>query len=114
MTTKRPPYQFTIRRLLFLSTAVAVCLAAARSIHSDPLFQPIVGTYLGLMVVLAVMRWPVVRAKQREILQRRLDFLEHRRALSAEVREKRRLSNSRKATTVNSQMREPLVSCSKK
>ena len=85
VTTKRPPYQFTIRRLLFLSTAVAVCMASARSFDVPPMIQAILGVYFSLFVIGAVMRWPAIRAKQREIWQRRQKILEERATMVADA-----------------------------
>jgi hypothetical protein len=91
MSSSRP-YQFSLRRLLFLSAAVAVALALARWMDASPEAQAIVGGYLTLLVIWSAMRWPAVRANLREVRERRKRILEERRRLLIAAKDMKRRS----------------------
>lgn len=79
---KRVRYQFTVRRLLFLSTATALAFALAGSLRGPLLFRVFMGVYLTTELAWMVMRWPRIwRVSQR----RRLAVVKKQRELAIEV-----------------------------
>jgi len=88
--TKRRPYQFSIGRLLVLSTAVAGSLVVARGLASEPVLQAILGVYFALLVAWVVMRWPAVSTNLREVRKRRQELLTQRAAMVADANESKK------------------------
>jgi hypothetical protein len=86
---KRRPYQFSIGRLLALSTVVALCLAIAGWLTSTVVGQALAGAYFGLLTAWVVMRWPAVRENLREVRQRRQRILDDRATMVADANRRR-------------------------
>ncbi len=82
---KRRPYQFSIGRLLALSTVVALSLAIAGWLTSTLAGQAVAGAYFGLLAAWVVMRWPAVRENLREVRLRRQKILKERAAMVADA-----------------------------
>ncbi len=82
---KRRPYQFSIGRLLALSTVVALCLAIAGWLTSSPTGQALAAAYFGINAAWVVMRWPAVRENLREVRLRRQRILEDRATMVADA-----------------------------
>ena len=82
---RRRPYQFTLRRLLFLSAAIAIVLTYASSIRGPQFFRIGFGLYLAGFVTWLVMRWSVVRENWTVIRRERLAEIQRRRELAIEV-----------------------------
>jgi hypothetical protein len=75
---KRRPYQFSLKRVLIMTAAMAAALAAARAVNVPILEQTFLGIYAMLLLFWAFLRWPVVHADLRRIRQRRLSILKGR------------------------------------
>src|SRR4051812_34421397 len=84
-------YQFSIRRLLAMTGAVAMALTVVRRLGGPIYLQVGLGADFTLLVVWAFLRWPAVQANLREVRKRRLAILAKREVLAAEMAEKRRL-----------------------
>jgi len=78
-------YQFTVRRLLILSTAIAVACAIAGGMRGPMIFKVFVGVYFASMAAWFVMRWPAVRERWRESKRLRLAAIRKERELAIEV-----------------------------
>jgi hypothetical protein len=78
-------YQFTVRRLLILSTAIAVACAVAGGMRGPMIFKVFVGVYFASLATWSVMRWPVVRERWRESKRLRLAAIRKERELAIEV-----------------------------
>jgi len=91
--SRRRPYQFSVLRLLVLSTAIAVTLALAGGIRAPRSIQIGVGIYFALLITWGVMRWPAVYANLREVQRRRQAILAEREAMAAEVTRRKRKSH---------------------
>lgn len=75
-------YQFTVRRLLLLSTATALAFALAGGLSGPLFFRVFMGVYLTTELAWMVMRWPRIwRASQR----RRLGVVQKQRESAIEV-----------------------------
>ena len=75
-------YQFTVRRLLLLTTATALAFALAGGLRGPLLFRVFIGVYLATELAWIVMRWPHIwRVSQR----RRLAVIQKQRELAIEV-----------------------------
>lgn len=93
-------YQYSLRRLLVLSTAVAALCAAAGAIPAPPAFQLGFGLYLAVLVAWTIMRLPAVSENWREHNRRRLAMIQRRREIAIETaRAKAALSKSKNAHT---------------
>jgi hypothetical protein len=78
----RRPYQFSIVRLLVLTTAVAIVISVARALSITLPGQIVLGFYFGALAVWAVMRWPDVYASLLDVRRRRRAILKQRQALT--------------------------------
>ncbi|WP_428305628.1 hypothetical protein [Lacipirellula sp.] len=78
-------YQFTMRRLLLLSTAIAVAFAVAGGFRGPLIFKVFVGVYFASLAGWVVMRWPAVRENWRESQRQRLAAIRQKRELALEV-----------------------------
>jgi hypothetical protein len=82
---RRRPYQFTLRRLLFLSTAIAIALTFASGIRGPQFFRIGLGLYLAGLITWLVMRWSVVRENWIVVRRERLAEIQRRRELAIKV-----------------------------
>ena len=78
-------YHFTVRRLLILSTAIAVACAVAGGLRGPMIFKVFVGVYFASLAAWFVMRWPAVRERWRESKRQRLAAIHKQRELAIEV-----------------------------
>jgi hypothetical protein len=89
-------YQFTVRRLLILSTAIAVACAVAGGLRGPLIFKAVVGVYFASLAAWFVMRWPAVRGRWRESKRQRLAAIRKERELAIEVaKQKPRIARPR-------------------
>jgi hypothetical protein len=86
---ERRPYQFSIVRLLVLTTTVAVVISVARALSITLPGQIALGVYFGALAVWGVMRWPDVYASLKVVRSRRRAILEQRQALARQVEQQR-------------------------
>jgi uncharacterized membrane protein len=84
------PYQFSTRRLLLLSTALAVTFAMARWVARPMIAQIGISIYFGVLSFWAVMRLPEIWHNILDIREQRREFAERRQALLAELTERKR------------------------
>jgi hypothetical protein len=105
--SKRRPYQFSIGRLLALSTVVALSLAVAGWLTSTPAGQALAGTYFGLLAAWVVMRWPAVRDNLREVRLRRQKILEERATMVADANRTRPGSTTSSSDTSKTEITTP-------
>jgi hypothetical protein len=93
-------YQFTVRRLLILSTAISIAFAFAGGFRGPILFRMIIGVYLGSIVAWFVMRWPDVRDRWRDSKRLRLAAIQRKRELAIEVaKQKPRVTRKKSDST---------------
>lgn len=78
-------YQFTVRRLLILSTAIAIAFAVAGGFRGPMIFRLFVGVYFASLAAWVVMRWPAVRENWRRSKRLRLAAIRKERELAIEV-----------------------------
>lgn len=78
-------YQFTVRRLLILSTAIAVSFGIAGGFRGPMIFRMFVGIYFASLAAWFVMRWPAVRENWRRSNRLRLAAIRKERELAIEV-----------------------------
>ncbi len=78
-------YQFTVRRLLILSTAISIAFAIAGGFRGPMFFRMFIGVYLASIVAWFVMRWPAVRENWRTSKRLRLAAIQKERELAIEV-----------------------------
>ena len=90
---ERRSYQFSIVRLLALTTAVAVVIAVARGLSVTLPGQVVLGFYFGTLALWAVMRWPDVYASLKSVRSRRRAILERRKALARQIEQQRRVGD---------------------
>ncbi len=72
-------FQFGIRRLLILTTAVGIIIAVVIRIDARNLFRPVVAAYLIFLVGWIIMRLPHVYARFSELRMRSRHVKKHRR-----------------------------------
>ena len=93
--SKSVRYQFTVRRLLILSTAIAVACAVAGGMRGPMIFKVFVGVYFASLAAWVVMRWPAVRENWRRSKRLRLAAIRNERELAIEVaKQKPRVARS--------------------
>jgi hypothetical protein len=78
-------YQFTVRRLLILSTVIAVAFAVAGGFRGPLIFRMFVGVYFASLAAWFVMRWPAVRENWRKSKRLRMAEIRKERELAIEV-----------------------------
>jgi len=93
--SRRRPYQFSVLRLLVLSTAIAVTLALAGGIRAPRSVQIGAGVYFALLITWGVMRWPAVYANLRQVQRHRQAILAERKAKAAEAMGRKPKSHDR-------------------
>jgi hypothetical protein len=103
---RRPWYQFTIRRLLGLTIAVALNFALVWSIPlpegliAEGLRFALAGFFM-VIILWEFARRPVRTAEFEELRKRRERLAENRRALAAEVEERRRRGRPSSPTEID-------------
>lgn len=78
-------YQFTVRRLLILSTTIAIAFAVAGGFRGPMIFRMVIGVYFASLATWVVMRWPAVRENWRRSKRLRLAAIRKERELAIEV-----------------------------
>ena len=96
MKSKR--FQFGIRRLIALTTAVAVVMAICVRIDASQFVKWVFAGYLTVFVAWAVMRGPNVFDKLREVREQRRKVEQSRDELKSEAGELRQASTTAKAS----------------
>lgn len=82
---RRRWHQFTVQRLLVLSTAIAAICAGMSSLHMPEWMRAALIVYFVAIVAWVIFRWPTFREDMREIRRRRQELANKRTALIAEA-----------------------------
>jgi membrane protein implicated in regulation of membrane protease activity len=83
-------YQFTLRRLLILSTALSIVFAIAGVLGGPLIVQLVTGAYLAIITAWMILRWPTVRENWRETQRARLAAIRAKRVTAIESARERK------------------------
>jgi uncharacterized membrane protein YfcA len=83
--TQRAWHHFTVRRLIFLTTAIAVICGLLASIRMPQFMRATFIAVLAAQVAYLFFRLPVMWAGMQDLRRRRQQLIDHRRELAAEV-----------------------------
>ncbi len=82
---RRRWHQFTVQRLLVLSTAIAAICAGMSSLHMPEWMRAALVVYFVVVVAWVIFRWPTFRDNMRDIRRRRQELADKRTAIIAEA-----------------------------
>jgi len=88
--SSRARYRFSVRQLLFLTTALAVLFAGLTLAQIPNWMRAGFGVYAMLILAREVIRWPAKRAKLHDYRRRRKEVILRREELAEEVEQLRK------------------------